>query len=377
VLILAAVATAAGIVAGWHEQYFQPQDIPVVLPFYLGFYAVFFALPFVMPVSVAPGWKTKIAPWLASALAGPLFFYVLYKAFVALAGKTFIGVLPVAMAMLSVLALANVRQRFALTATDDPALARQRLRNLALFGAVALGFISVAIPLQLDKQWITIGWAIEAAAVWWLYGRVPHIGLKYFGMTLFLAVGVRLLLNDEVLRYHERGLPILNWILYTYGIAAVCCFVGSHILGRYETGRLTPTEQQFLSGGKVTFAGLSGLLGLLLVFALINLEIADYYSTGRYVELLWQRRYDRDLTVSVAWGIYALTLLIIGVWRKTRALRYVSLAFMILTIGKVFLYDLASLRGLHRVLSFLGLAFALMLVSLLYQRFVFRKEKTE
>ena len=44
-----------------------------------------------------------------------------------------------------------------------------------------------------------------------------------------------------------------------------------------------------------------------------------------------------------------------------------------LTIGKVFLYDLGELKDLYRVASLVGLAFSLILVSLAYQRFVFRR----
>jgi uncharacterized membrane protein len=45
-----------------------------------------------------------------------------------------------------------------------------------------------------------------------------------------------------------------------------------------------------------------------------------------------------------------------------------------LTVAKVFIYDLSALSGLYRILSFLGLGIALILVSLLYQRFVVVKE---
>ena len=45
-----------------------------------------------------------------------------------------------------------------------------------------------------------------------------------------------------------------------------------------------------------------------------------------------------------------------------------------LTVGKVFLYDLSALKGIYRVLSFLGLGIALILVSLLYQRFAGKKQ---
>ena len=51
-----------------------------------------------------------------------------------------------------------------------------------------------------------------------------------------------------------------------------------------------------------------------------------------------------------------------------------SLGFLILTIGKVFLYDLGELKDLYRVASLVGLAVSLLLVSLAYQRFVFGRD---
>ena len=81
--------------------------------------------------------------------------------------------------------------------------------------------------------------------------------------------------------------------------------------------------------------------------------------------------------MSAAWGLYAGVLLIIGVWRHVPALRYVSLGFLLLTVAKVFLYDLANVTGIFRVFSFLGLGVSLVLVSLFYQRFVFRKEEAK
>ena len=49
----------------------------------------------------------------------------------------------------------------------------------------------------------------------------------------------------------------------------------------------------------------------------------------------------------------------------------------LLTIAKVFLFDLGKLDGLHRVASLAGLALTLIAVSLLYQRFVFRRRPGE
>ena len=77
----------------------------------------------------------------------------------------------------------------------------------------------------------------------------------------------------------------------------------------------------------------------------------------------------------MSWVLYALTLLITGMRQSGRGQRFFSLGLMLLTVGKVFLYDLAKVGGIYRALSFLGLAVSLFVVSLLYQRLAFRTAK--
>jgi uncharacterized membrane protein len=43
----------------------------------------------------------------------------------------------------------------------------------------------------------------------------------------------------------------------------------------------------------------------------------------------------------------------------------------VLAVGKVFLFDTAQLKDLHRVVSFLGLGVSLILLAYLYNWFVF------
>ena len=62
--------------------------------------------------------------------------------------------------------------------------------------------------------------------------------------------------------------------------------------------------------------------------------------------------------------------------KDSSGLRWISLGFLVLTIGKVFLYDLGQLRDLYRVASLVGLAVSLIAVSLAYQRFVFRRRRS-
>jgi uncharacterized membrane protein len=264
-----------------------------------------------------------------------------------------------------VAALALVSQRF--PAAADAAARALRLRYLALYASVALGFLALAVPLQLDPQWITVGWAVLAAAVCWLFGRLPHPGLKYLATALFAAVGVRLLLNLEVFRYQPRGLPIVNWLLYTYGVPALCCFLGAWWLRRSEASRGGRPEFDWMPGDRA-LSPVFSLLGLVLVFWLINVEIIDFFSPGPYFEFRAERQLKRDLAMSVAWGLYAMLLLMLGAWRRLKALRLLALGFLCLTVTKVFLYDLSALEGLYRILSLVGLGVSLILVSLLYQR---------
>ena len=64
-----------------------------------------------------------------------------------------------------------------------PAGKKSRLAQLAWFGGVALFFITLIFPIQFQRQWITIGWALEGAALLWLFHRVPHPGLRLDGRS--------------------------------------------------------------------------------------------------------------------------------------------------------------------------------------------------
>ncbi|HQZ16779.1 MAG TPA: DUF2339 domain-containing protein [Vicinamibacteria bacterium] len=344
----------------WQLAYLKPEKYTTAFGFTALFYFFFLLLPMIVPFA---RWREALLPWATSALAGPAFFLPFYYVYEEAFGESAIGLLPLAMAGVSVFALRVVSSRFT-AGPGDPLGARLRLRYLALFSAVALWFIAVAIPLQLDKQWITLGWALEAMALCWLFGRLPHRGLPVFAGILYALVGVRLLFNPEILEYHERGAPLFNWILYTYGIATLCCLIGQSLLRR-------ASDNGFIQ----QLANAIALNGLLLGFWLVNLEILDYFSTGPYIAISDGSGYSVKLALSAGWGLYAIVLLVTGVAKDLKPLRYLSLAFLLLTVAKVFLYDLSELGGIFRVFSFLGLAVGLILVSLFYQRFVFKKNQ--
>ena len=151
-------------------------------------------------------------------------------------------------------------------------------------------------------------------------------------------------------------------------------FAGAWLLHRAEALRGDDPEYDVAAGDRTLIAPTVAGLGLVLLFVLINVEIADYFSQGAYLQFDSTPRLERDLAYSIAWGLYSLMLLGLGIWRRIKGLRLAALAFLMLTVGKAFLYDLSALQGFYRVLSFFGLGTALILVSLLYQRFAGRKQ---
>ena len=72
--------------------------------------------------------------------------------------------------------------------------------------------------------------------------------------------------------------------------------------------------------------------------------------------------------LSGLWAVTGLAGLVAGLVRDDRLWRLGSLALLLATIGKVFLYDLAALESLYRVGSFIALGLLLLLAAALWQR---------
>ena len=71
---------------------------------------------------------------------------------------------------------------------------------------------------------------------------------------------------------------------------------------------------------------------------------------------------------SILCASYGAALIAFGAWRSNRQIRRLGLLTLALTIGKVFLFDLAALEQVYRIASFVALGVILLLVSWHYQR---------
>ena len=219
-------------------------------------------------------------------------------------------------------------------------------------------------------------WAAEALVLLALWRRLDRPAIKYAALAHLVAVTLRLVVNPNVLGYHERAsTPVFNWIALTYGVPALALFAAWALLRDLEAPRLRPWETGDPKAPVPLAALACAAAGGLVVFAWMNLAIVDAFADGPRLTLDLAHLPARDLTMSLAWAVYALGLLAIGMRRASAALRWTSLALVLATAAKVFLYDLAHLRDLYRVASLVGLAASLIAISVLYQRFVFEAHK--
>ena len=320
-------------------------------------YAVFMAYPLVLGRRAPQDRDPSIAAVIASAM-----LFVAGRAALMAGGYGWmVGALPVAEGAVLAMLLQQLLRM-------EPAGARD-LGRLALVAGAALAFVTVAIPLQLQRQWITIGWALEGAALAWLFRRIRHRGLLYWSLGLFAAVFVRLAMNPEILLYEPRGsMRILNWYLYAYLVCAGAFLLAAWWLSRSEPGDSEAESfySPVLSGGAVV-----------LLFLLLNIEIADFYATGPTIMFRFGVTVSQDLTYTLGWLVFGMGLLAACIYLHSRFGRVAALILIALTTFKCFLYDLGSLEGLYRVGSFVGLAMSLALVSLALQKFVLAKPREQ
>jgi uncharacterized membrane protein len=74
---------------------------------------------------------------------------------------------------------------------------------------------------------------------------------------------------------------------------------------------------------------------------------------------------------STAWLLFGIALLAIGFVLRSQPARMLALGVIALTVAKVFIIDTASISGIYRALSVIGLGIALLGIGWLYQRLLY------
>jgi uncharacterized membrane protein len=189
------------------------------------------------------------------------------------------------------------------------------------------------------------------------FGRraVSACGLALAAICLFRIGYFDLLLANPLWSDQAVGeWPVVNGLLVTYGLPILWIGLAAQRLPGFVPGAAKAYGQAAM---------------MLLTFVLLSLLIRQGFHGSN---LAGGETGDVEVyAYSLAWLLLGSALLYLGTLRKSAMIRIASLAVVILTVGKVFLYDASELQDIYRVFSFLGLGLTLLAISWFYTKFVF------
>jgi uncharacterized membrane protein len=235
----------------------------------------------------------------------------------------------------------------------------QRLLFTSL--AIAIAFTAWAIPVQADARWVSLGWAVLAAALWYFGLRITALPLRSIAGILAGMAVIRLLMMDLPLYTRDPFIPILNrWALPSLGVAV--CLLGSVVKADRFLKQLQQAERFLI--------GVAGVAGITLVWLIFSLDIHGWFVSQALTDgdsLLW--RWRGQLALTVFWTAFATLLLVLGFRLQRARLRWFAMILFGVTVLKLFVVDMANVQQLYRILAFFVLAVVLGLVARAYQRF--------
>ncbi|NOT38927.1 MAG: DUF2339 domain-containing protein, partial [Alphaproteobacteria bacterium] len=221
-----------------------------------------------------------------------------------------------------------------------------------------------AVGTYLERGVITNALLIFGVALYFLDRQVNRQSLFACGVGAALIAIFRLgyfdyLTSSPLVAAHDVGTwPVLNALLLPYGLPVVWLTLLVQALRNRNRAELVPAV---------------GGAALVSLFAWVSLGVRHYFQ-GPILNLPGVTS-NEVYAYSAAWLVLGIALLVAGTAWKDKMVRFASLALMVLTVGKVFLYDARELEGLLRVASFFGLGLSLLGLSWFYTRYVFAREE--
>ncbi|HEX6805481.1 MAG TPA: DUF2339 domain-containing protein [Terriglobales bacterium] len=337
----------------WYSEFYERSQITPTLIFATLFFAVFAIAPLFMLRQEHGAGGMPLGLALVNAITYFLQTYVMVSE---------ISTTEMAWFSLALAAVYITLNRFRPRSSEPAAEHNLRLMHLAL----AIGLITVAIPIRLEQHWITIGWFVEAAVLLWIGQRINSDLLNVFALAaLVLGVG-RLLFFDN---FHPTQL-IFNLRMAVYAVAVAVLALVAYTVSKRE-------DEAWRMVGAVALVAMNAL-----ALVALSREVADYYSRQfssiREVPGVWRGvggwqqirsiEIARDFSYSALWMAYGAMLMIVGFWRSSAFVRWQALALIAATTGKVFVHDVFELDRVYRILSFVALGVLLLAISFAYQR---------
>lgn len=210
---------------------------------------------------------------------------------------------------------------------------------------------------------MTLLWALHAMAALLAGFRWRAIAARAGGLLLLTVTIVKVIVVDSGHFEDSWHRLLLNPTFASWLAVIVASGITVVLYSRAEW--VAAGERKIgLTGGTI-------VLNLLAVSAL-SAESSCYFERrmdyNRPYEEMRPLALARQLTLSVIWTVYGGAMLLYGIRRDNRLLRWMALGLLALSILKVFLVDLSNLDTIYRIVSFIVLGVILLAVSFFYQQ---------
>lgn len=219
---------------------------------------------------------------------------------------------------------------------------------LSLLGT-SLSFVTIAIPLQFENDRVmTVAWLVESIILIYAGIKGVNILVRRAGLLLLSLVTIATQLGYPY--FYETPVPVLNMYSLTSYLSITGFFLVAHMFFRFPDLH----EKERLKVWP------SAVIGTVLAMKQISWEVSkamDYFKLD----------YSVDFAVSLSWVFFALLLMLLGMIRDVKGLRFISLGLFSLTTAKIMLFDLSGLAMSFRVLILLIVGVILVGVSFIYQ----------
>ncbi|WP_375458810.1 DUF2339 domain-containing protein [uncultured Enterovirga sp.] len=131
--------------------------------------------------------------------------------------------------------------------------------------SAAVAALAAGLTFAFDRGILTVALSLSALATAVIAERTRLVALRYVVGALAIAVAARLAWDPSIMRGEIGRTPILNWLLWGYGVPALSFALSAYILGRSGRDRIVRFTES---------------LGILFAALLIFLEIRHALHAG-------------------------------------------------------------------------------------------------
>jgi len=198
--------------------------------------------------------------------------------------------------------------------------------------------------------------------------------------------------NIKKLRNREFGFVIL-WLSTV--VLLVFLVLGLYSLGELRESYLNHTlsDSYLKSGFNLGIRYVSFAFVGLMLFSIYKQTQQDFMKTDSfnltvafdillYSALIWiasseliawmdmaKSTQSYKLALSILWGVCALILIVLGIWKKKKHLRIGAITLFAVTLVKLFFYDISHLDTISKTIVFVALGILLLIISFLYNKY--------